>query len=60
MQAYLGTHMLQRGGEEMSRPHPELDRPEWMLNRLSANPHDVGRLIQTRLHRIEDVFMFPA
>ena len=60
MQAHLGTDSFHRPGQEVSRPHPELERPKRVLYSLTPDAHDVRLVIQTSLHRIKDVFMLPA
>ena len=60
MQAHLGAHPVERSGEEMGGTHPALQRAERVLDRLTADSHHLGPLIQTTLHRFEHCFMLPA
>ncbi|MOA19459.1 hypothetical protein D3C78_1398400 [compost metagenome] len=60
MQAHLGTHPVERSGEEMGGAHPGLQCAERVLDRLTADSHHLWRLIQTILHRLEYGLMLPA
>ena len=44
----------------MGRTHPSFQAAEGMLYRLPADAHAVGRFVQTSLHGIENLFMFPT
>ena len=60
MQAHLGAHPVERSGEEVGGAHPGLQRAERVLDRLAADPHHLGRLIQATLHRLKHGLMLPA
>ena len=53
MQAHLGTDSLHRPGQEMCCTHPGLERAERVLDRLPPDSHNVRRMIQSCLHRIQ-------
>ena len=46
MQAHFGAHSVESLGEEVGGTHPGLQRAERVLDRLAADPHHLGRLIQ--------------
>ena len=60
VQAHLGTHPVERSCEEVGGAHPGFQRAERVLDRLTADPHHLGRLIQATLHRLEHCLMLPA
>lgn len=54
------VHIRQCPFEEVCCTHPGFDRAESMLNRLPSRSHGIRSLIQSGLHRIQNVFMLPA
>ncbi len=55
-----GADPLQGAGQEVGRAHPGLDGAERVLDGLPAHEHSIGHPVKPGLHRIEDVFVFPA
>lgn len=43
MQAHLGTHPVERSGEEMGGTHLGSQRAERVLDRLATDPRHLGR-----------------
>ena len=56
VQRHLSRHFGQRLHRKVRRPHPHLQRAERML----ASTHRIRILVQTRLHGIDNVLMFPT
>jgi hypothetical protein len=44
----------------MSGAHPCLDRAERVLDSLSPDAHHLGRMIESCLHLIKNIFVLPA
>lgn len=60
MQAHFRTCILESLHQEVGRPHPELQRTEDMFNGAPALFHLSRLRIQTTLHSIQNIFVFPA
>lgn len=60
MQAHFRAHLWERLGEEMGMAHPGLERPEGVLDRLTASMHRLGLMLQTSLGGFEHGLMLPA
>jgi len=60
MQTHLGSHASERPGDKVRGADPCLERPKWMLYCLPAHTHRFWMRVETRLHRIEHLFMLPA
>lgn len=59
-QAHLRADSLQLSRQEMCRSHPVFERPEGMLDSPLADPHHLGRTIQTALHFFQYGLMLPT
>ena len=60
MQTHFRTDMFKGFHQEVSRPHPELERTEDMFNGTPPLFHLSWVPVQAILHRIQDTFVFPA
>ncbi|CAB3810803.1 hypothetical protein LMG27177_07480 [Paraburkholderia fynbosensis] len=60
MQAHLCAHPLEGPRKEMSASHPCLDRAERVLDSLSPDAHQLGRMIKSNLHLIKNIVVLPA
>ena len=60
MQGHLGRNLRQTLHQKVRRPHPHLERAEWVLDRLTAHAHRLRVLIETLLHSFEQVFVLPS
>ena len=60
VQRHLSRHFGQRLHRKVRRPHPHLQRAERMLDCLAASTHRIRILVQTRLHGIDNVLVFPT
>ena len=60
MQTHFRTHMFEGLHQEVSRPHPELERPEDMFDGTPSLFHLSRVPVQAILHRIQNAFMLPS
>ena len=60
VQAHFRPHMFKGLHQEVSRPHPELERTEDMLNGTPSLFHLPRISVQTILHCIQNAFMLPS
>ena len=60
MQTHFRTHMFKGLHQKVSRPHPEFERTEDMLNGTPSLFHLPRVPVQTILHRIQNAFMLPS
>jgi hypothetical protein len=51
---------LQRPGQEVRASHPRFEGSERVLHSLPAHAHGIWHPIEPGLHRVEDMFVFPA
>src|ERR1700681_2730287 len=59
VQRHLGRHLWQRLHQKVRRPHPHLQRAEWVLDRLAACSHRIRIFVEPRLHVFDNVLVLP-
>jgi len=60
MQTHLGFDPFQSLRQQVCRSHPQLDRPERVLDGLASNSHRIRKVIQARLHGFEYGLALPT
>jgi hypothetical protein len=58
--SHFGSDLVERPGQEVGGAHPGLEGSERVLDGLPAHEHSIGHPVKPGLHRVEEVFMFPA
>ena len=60
MQTHFGADLGQSLHEKVRRPHPRFKRTERMLDGLPPDARSLRHLVQSSLHRLQDVLVLPA
>lgn len=60
MEAHLGADVRHRSGQKVGRAHPVLECSEDVFDRLSSQRHGVELSVQSLLHPVQNVFVFPS
>ena len=60
MQTHFRADIFQLPGQKMGCSHPGFESAERVLNRLASYSHAIWSVIQTSLHGLKNVFMFPS